>query len=87
MQDAEAGFTGDPQQAIEGIFAEGGVAALSRNGTLGDPARASAEHGERYWAAALEIVLQLVPAEGDKCLIEQGGVVAGIEDDVGAEGP
>jgi creatinine amidohydrolase len=64
MQDAEAGFTGDPQQAIEGIFAEGGVAALSQNGTLGDPARASAEHGERYWAAALEIVAEQIAAEG-----------------------
>src|SRR4051794_27449597 len=30
-------------------------------------------------AAFLEIVLQLVPAEGDKCLVEQSGIVAGID--------
>jgi len=66
MQDAEAGFTGDLKQAIEGVFAEGGVAALSKNGTLGDPAGASAEHGERYWAAALEIVAERVAATSER---------------------
>jgi creatinine amidohydrolase/Fe(II)-dependent formamide hydrolase-like protein len=38
----------------------GGVAALSENGTIGDPAQASAEHGERYWAAAVELALEQI---------------------------
>ena len=62
---AQAGFTGELQEAIEGLLAKGGVAALSHNGTLGDPARASVEHGERYWEAAVELVLeQISAAEG-----------------------
>ena len=42
------------------------MAALSNNGTLGDPARASAEHGERYWAAALEIVAEHVASASER---------------------
>jgi creatinine amidohydrolase/Fe(II)-dependent formamide hydrolase-like protein len=57
MDRAEAGFTGDPQDALAGLFDGGGVASLSSNGTLGDPSRASAEHGERYWSAAVELTL------------------------------
>jgi creatinine amidohydrolase len=62
MDLAEPGFTGDPEQALQGIFAQGGVAALSPNGVLGDPARASAEHGERYWSAAVELALEQIQA-------------------------
>jgi len=66
MEDAEAGFTGDLQQALQGIFAGGGVAALSENGTIGDPRRASAEHGERYWAAAVDIALEQIDTATDE---------------------
>jgi creatinine amidohydrolase len=62
MEDAEAGFTGELQDAIAGMFAEGGVAALSPNGAIGDPARASAAHGERYWARAVELALEQIEA-------------------------
>jgi creatinine amidohydrolase len=62
MQNAEAGFTGDVQAALEGLFTEGGVAALSENGAIGDPARASAEHGERYWTAVLELTYGQIKA-------------------------
>jgi len=62
MEDAEAGFTGDLQQALQGIFAAGGVAALSENGAIGDPRRASAEHGEGYWSAAVDIALEQIEA-------------------------
>jgi creatinine amidohydrolase len=61
-EQAQAGFTGELQEAIEGIFTKGGVAALSENGTLGDPTRASVEHGERYWELAIELVLEQVGA-------------------------
>jgi creatinine amidohydrolase len=65
MERAEAGFTGDLQEAMAGIFASGGVAALSANGAIGDPTRASAEHGRRYWQAAVQLVLeQIAAAEG-----------------------
>jgi len=51
----EPGYTGDPQAAIAAMF-EGGVSSISANGIVGDPARASAEHGELYWREALSIV-------------------------------
>jgi creatinine amidohydrolase len=62
MEHAEPGFTGELQDAIAGMFAEGGVAALSPVGAIGDPARASAEHGERYWSAAVELALEQIEA-------------------------
>jgi creatinine amidohydrolase/Fe(II)-dependent formamide hydrolase-like protein len=62
MDRAEAGFTGDLEEAMAGIFASGGVAALSENGTIGDPARATAEHGQRYWQAATQLVLDQIAA-------------------------
>ncbi len=52
----EAGFTGDPEKAIEGIFT-GGVHSLAENGVIGDPTSASAQHGARYWEEALRIVM------------------------------
>ena len=33
-----------------------GVKSIAENGVVGDPARASADHGERYWQEALAIV-------------------------------
>lgn len=56
---AEAGFTGDPQEAIRGMFT-GGVRDIAANGVIGDPHRASAEHGARYWDEVLRIALQAV---------------------------
>jgi creatinine amidohydrolase len=57
MDIAEAGFTGDLQQAVASMF-EGGVASISENGAIGDPRRASAEHGQRYWSTVVELALQ-----------------------------
>jgi creatinine amidohydrolase len=59
MDRAEAGFTGDLQEAVGSMFA-GGVASISENGTIGDPRRSSAEHGERYWAAIIDLVLEQI---------------------------
>jgi creatinine amidohydrolase/Fe(II)-dependent formamide hydrolase-like protein len=53
---AVAGFTGDPREAIASLF-DAGVDSVAANGVIGDPTRASAEHGERYWAAAVELVV------------------------------
>ena len=55
----EPGYTGDPQAAIGAIFG-GGVHTVAANGVIGDPARASAAHGERYWQEALGAVLSEV---------------------------
>jgi creatinine amidohydrolase len=63
MERAEAGYTGDLQQGIGRMF-ESGVKALSENGAIGDPSRASAEHGERYLVVALELVLEQIEAAG-----------------------
>jgi creatinine amidohydrolase len=61
MEGAEPGFTGDMQEAVASMFA-GGVASISANGTIGDPGRSSVEHGERYWAAVVELVLEQIEA-------------------------
>jgi creatinine amidohydrolase len=55
----EPGFTGDPQQAAGAIFAEG-VDAVAANGVIGDPAKASAEHGSRYWREVLGITMSRI---------------------------
>ncbi len=55
MDRAEPGFTGDLEEALAGVF--GGVEEISENGAIGDPSRASAEHGRRYWDAVLELAL------------------------------
>jgi creatinine amidohydrolase len=59
MDRAEAGFTGDMQEAVASMFS-GGVASISTNGAIGDPTSASREHGERYWSAVEEIVVEQV---------------------------
>ena len=61
MERAEPGYTGDLETAIAAVFTDG-VKSISENGAIGDPTRASAEHGEGYWALMLELVLeQLAP--------------------------
>jgi creatinine amidohydrolase len=62
MELAEAGFTGELQDAIAGMFAEGGVARLSKNGAIGDPTRATAEHGQRYWSAVVDLAFEQIQA-------------------------
>jgi creatinine amidohydrolase len=64
MDRAEAGFTGNLQEAVGSIFASG-VASISHNGTIGDPSRSSAEHGERYWASVVDLVLAQINAGDD----------------------
>lgn len=56
LERGEAGYTGDPEAAIGAIFGAG-VHTVAQNGVIGDPARASAEHGARYWDEALGITL------------------------------
>ena len=55
----EPGYTGDPQAAVGTIFGEG-VHAVSQNGVIGDPSRASAEHGARYWDEVLNLTLAAI---------------------------
>jgi creatinine amidohydrolase len=62
MDRAEPGFTGELQDAIAGLFAEGAVAALSENGAIGDPTPATAEHGERYWSLVIDLVGEQIEA-------------------------
>jgi creatinine amidohydrolase len=56
LERGEPGYTGDPQAAIGAIFG-GGVQTVAENGVIGDPARASAEHGARYWEEVFAITL------------------------------
>jgi creatinine amidohydrolase len=62
MDRAEAGFTGELQEAIERMF-QGGTKAVSENGAIGDPAKASDEHGRRYWETAVVIALEQIKAD------------------------
>jgi creatinine amidohydrolase len=62
MDRAEAGYVGDPQEAIAGLF-DSGVKSLSETGAIGDPTRASAEHGRRYWETVLDLAVEQVEAE------------------------
>jgi creatinine amidohydrolase len=55
----EAGYTGDSQAAITAMFGSG-VHTIARNGVIGDPRQASAEHGDRYWDEVLSITLAAV---------------------------
>jgi creatinine amidohydrolase len=55
----EPGYTGDPQAAVGAIFG-GGVHTVASNGVIGDPGRASAEHGVRYWDEVLRVTLAAV---------------------------
>ncbi len=55
----EPGYTGDPEQAIGAIFGAG-VHSVAENGVIGDPARSTAEHGERYWDEVLRITLEQI---------------------------
>jgi creatinine amidohydrolase len=61
MNAADAGYTGDPAEALQGLFTAG-VDSLTDVGAIGDPARASAEHGRRYWEIALRIAAEAVEA-------------------------
>ncbi len=57
MDRAEAGYVGDLESAVKGMF-ESGVKSISENGAVGDPTAASAEHGRRYWEAAIGLALE-----------------------------
>jgi creatinine amidohydrolase len=56
------GFTGDMESAAGAIFSEG-VHAVADNGVIGDPAQASAAHGQRYWDEVLAITLGAIDSE------------------------
>jgi creatinine amidohydrolase/Fe(II)-dependent formamide hydrolase-like protein len=61
MDSAEAGYTGDMQDAVAGMFA-GGVASISSNGAIGDPRAATSAHGGVYWDTVVELVLERIEA-------------------------
>ena len=61
MDSAEAGYTGDMEQAVGAMFA-GGVASISDNGAVGDPRSSTPDHGRRYWDTVVELVLERVDA-------------------------
>jgi creatinine amidohydrolase len=63
MDRAEPGFVGDPRETVASLF-ESGVDSISDNGAIGDPTRASAEHGRRYWDAALDLAVEMVEGAG-----------------------
>ena len=56
LERGEAGYTGDLEAAMGVIFGTG-VHAVAANGVIGDPAKASADHGARYWDKFTAITL------------------------------
>ena len=59
LERAEAGYTGDPDEAFRKIFTAG-TDSLSKNGVVGDPRRASVEHGKQYWDAVIQATLAAI---------------------------
>ena len=59
LERAQPGYTGDPDEAFRLIFMSG-TDSLSKIGVVGDPRRASAEHGKRYWEAVTEATLEAI---------------------------
>ncbi|HZU61498.1 MAG TPA: creatininase family protein [Solirubrobacteraceae bacterium] len=55
----EAGYTGDMEAAAGAIFGSG-VHSVAPNGVIGDPAKASPEHGARYWEKVTAITLEVI---------------------------
>jgi creatinine amidohydrolase len=65
LERGEPGYTGEPEKAIAAMFADG-VGSISANGVVGDPTRATATHGARYWDEALRVTLVALAADGPK---------------------
>jgi creatinine amidohydrolase/Fe(II)-dependent formamide hydrolase-like protein len=59
MDRREPGYTGDPAEAIGALFSQG-VDSLAPNGVIGDPAQASAKHGEAYWQMVTQMALEAI---------------------------
>ncbi len=59
LERGAAGYIGDAESAIGAIFGAG-VHTIAENGVIGDPTRASAAHGARYWNEVLAITLAAV---------------------------
>ena len=62
MDRADAGYTGDLESGLERFFEEG-VDALTDVGVIGDPAKASAEHGRIYIERLVELTVELIERE------------------------
>ena len=56
LERGEAGYTGDIEAAVGTMFGTG-VHTVAANGVIGDPAKASADHGARYWEKVTAITL------------------------------
>ena len=59
LERGEPGYTGSMEDALGAIF-ESGVHALAPNGVIGDPTRASAEHGARYWDTIMAVTIDAI---------------------------
>jgi creatinine amidohydrolase len=59
MDQAQPGYLGD-QVGIAPIVFEKGFRAVTENGVLGDPRKASAANGEAYLAAITDILVRFI---------------------------
>src|SRR5258707_11641680 len=55
MDRGEPGFTGNLQEALQGVFS--GDKTIPENGAIGDPSKASAAPGQARWDAVLDLAL------------------------------
>ena len=62
MDRAVAGYTDDLESGLQRFFEEG-VHALTETGVIGDPAKASAEHGRLYIERIVELAVEFVETE------------------------
>jgi creatinine amidohydrolase len=62
MERAVAGYTGDLESGLE-RFLDEGVDGLTETGVIGDPAKASAEHGRVYIERLVQLTVELIERE------------------------
>jgi creatinine amidohydrolase/Fe(II)-dependent formamide hydrolase-like protein len=65
MDLAEAGFMGELGTVLDQIYAEG-MESVAPNGILGDPAKASAGHGQMYFDRLAELITEHVRRESGR---------------------
>jgi creatinine amidohydrolase/Fe(II)-dependent formamide hydrolase-like protein len=62
MEQALPGYTGDIEAGLQRFFVEG-VHAVSDTGVIGDPRRASAEHGHAYIERIVDLAVAIIERE------------------------
>ncbi len=69
MKRAEAGYLGDFKAILPQMMTVG-LRPVTSNGVLGDPARATAQQGQRYLAQTVQVLVKAIENYGQKLKVE-----------------